>query len=77
MDNGKTYQGSCFCGAVQFTVSGEPAAVLKIPLRIKALIFNIPASAAEYCRNVRIFKCQVPADAVNQVKENCDEQTGS
>ena len=25
MDNGKTYKGSCFCGAVQFTVSGEPA----------------------------------------------------
>ena len=25
MSNGKDYQGSCFCGAVQFTVSGEPA----------------------------------------------------
>jgi hypothetical protein len=25
MSNGKTYTGSCFCGAVQFTVSGEPA----------------------------------------------------
>jgi len=25
MSNGKTYQGSCFCGAVQFTVTGEPA----------------------------------------------------
>jgi hypothetical protein len=25
MNNGKTYKGSCFCGAVQFTVSGEPA----------------------------------------------------
>lgn len=25
MSNGKTYNGSCFCGAVQFTVSGEPA----------------------------------------------------
>ncbi len=24
---GKTYQGSCFCGAVRFTVSGEPAAM--------------------------------------------------
>ena len=24
---GKTYNGSCFCGAVQFTVSGEPAAM--------------------------------------------------
>ena len=23
----KTYQGSCFCGAVQFTVTGEPAAM--------------------------------------------------
>jgi hypothetical protein len=23
---GKTYEGSCFCGAVQFTVSGEPDA---------------------------------------------------
>ena len=23
----KTYSGSCFCGAVQFTVSGEPAAM--------------------------------------------------
>ena len=23
----KTYEGSCFCGAVQFTVSGEPAAM--------------------------------------------------
>ena len=23
----KTYKGSCFCGAVQFTVSGEPAAM--------------------------------------------------
>jgi hypothetical protein len=27
MDSGKTYEGSCFCGAVQFTVSGEPAAM--------------------------------------------------
>lgn len=25
MSNGKTYEGSCFCGAVQFTVTGEPA----------------------------------------------------
>lgn len=25
MTNGKTYTGSCFCGAVQITVSGEPA----------------------------------------------------
>jgi len=23
----KTYHGSCFCGAVQFTVSGEPASI--------------------------------------------------
>lgn len=27
MSKGKTYAGSCFCGAVQFTVSGEPAAM--------------------------------------------------
>ena len=27
MGNGKSYSGSCFCGAVQFTVSGEPAAM--------------------------------------------------
>ena len=25
MDKGKIYKGSCFCGAVQFTVNGEPA----------------------------------------------------
>ncbi len=25
--NDKTYQGGCFCGAVQFTVTGEPAAM--------------------------------------------------
>lgn len=25
MSNENTYSGSCFCGAVQFTVSGEPA----------------------------------------------------
>lgn len=25
MSNEKTYSGSCFCGAVKFTVSGEPA----------------------------------------------------
>ncbi|MEZ5829711.1 MAG: GFA family protein [Dongiaceae bacterium] len=25
MSNDKSYKGSCFCGAVQFTVSGEPA----------------------------------------------------
>jgi hypothetical protein len=25
MSNAKTYQGSCFCGSVRFTVSGEPA----------------------------------------------------
>jgi hypothetical protein len=25
--NGKTYKGSCFCGAVQLTVRGEPAAM--------------------------------------------------
>jgi hypothetical protein len=27
MSNAKTYAGSCFCGAVRFTVSGEPAAM--------------------------------------------------
>lgn len=27
MINGNTYTGSCFCGAVQFTVTGEPAAM--------------------------------------------------
>lgn len=27
MSNGKTYKGSCFCGAVQFTVSGKPVAM--------------------------------------------------
>jgi hypothetical protein len=27
MSDQKTYQGSCFCGAVQFTVTGEPAAM--------------------------------------------------
>ena len=27
MSDGKTCQGKCFCGAVQFTVSGEPAAM--------------------------------------------------
>lgn len=25
MSKGKTFQGSCFCGAVRFTVTGEPA----------------------------------------------------
>ncbi len=27
MSSGKAYQGNCFCGAVQFTVTGEPAAM--------------------------------------------------
>ncbi|HZZ13332.1 MAG TPA: GFA family protein [Paraburkholderia sp.] len=27
MSHADTYQGQCFCGAVQFTVSGEPAAM--------------------------------------------------
>jgi hypothetical protein len=27
VSNGKVYQGSCFCGAVQLTVSGEPIAM--------------------------------------------------
>ena len=27
MANDKTYKGSCFCGAVQFTVTGDPAAM--------------------------------------------------
>jgi len=27
MSDGKSHAGSCFCGAVQFTVSGEPAAM--------------------------------------------------
>jgi hypothetical protein len=27
MSNGTTYKGSCFCGATQFTVTGEPAAM--------------------------------------------------
>ena len=27
MTNDKTYKGSCFCGAVQFSVTGEPAAM--------------------------------------------------
>ncbi|MGH8528849.1 MAG: GFA family protein [Nevskiales bacterium] len=26
MNNARSYQGSCFCGEVQFTVTGEPAA---------------------------------------------------
>ncbi|HHZ97967.1 MAG TPA: GFA family protein, partial [Candidatus Marinimicrobia bacterium] len=25
MSNRESYKGSCFCGAVEFTVSGEPA----------------------------------------------------
>jgi len=27
MSDAQTYHGSCFCGAVQFTVTGEPAAM--------------------------------------------------
>jgi hypothetical protein len=27
MSNETTYQGACFCGAVQFTVTGQPAAM--------------------------------------------------
>ncbi len=27
MNNERTYQGRCFCGAVEFTVSGEPVAM--------------------------------------------------
>ena len=27
MSDAKTYRGGCFCGAVQFTVTGEPAAM--------------------------------------------------
>ncbi|TAM09802.1 MAG: GFA family protein [Nevskiaceae bacterium] len=27
MSNDKTYHGSCFCGAVRFTVTGEPVAM--------------------------------------------------
>ena len=27
MADGKSFQGSCFCGAVRFTVTGEPAAM--------------------------------------------------
>jgi hypothetical protein len=27
MNNERSYQGSCFCGAVEFTVRGEPAAM--------------------------------------------------
>lgn len=27
MSNGKVYQGSCFCGAVRFTISGEAVAM--------------------------------------------------
>jgi hypothetical protein len=27
MDKGKTYSGSCFCGAVRFTATGEPVAM--------------------------------------------------
>jgi len=27
MEQGSSYEGSCFCGAVQFTVTGEPAAM--------------------------------------------------
>lgn len=27
MSTGKTYQGSCFCGAVQFEVTGDPVAM--------------------------------------------------
>ena len=27
MSNRESYKGSCFCGAVEFTVSGEPAAM--------------------------------------------------
>lgn len=27
MSKGRTFQGSCFCGSVKFTVSGQPAAM--------------------------------------------------
>lgn len=27
MNSEPTYQGQCFCGAVQFSVNGEPAAM--------------------------------------------------
>lgn len=27
MSEGRTHNGSCFCGAIQFTVTGEPAAM--------------------------------------------------
>ena len=27
MNTERSYKGSCFCGAVEFTVSGEPAAM--------------------------------------------------
>jgi len=27
MSKGTVYQGSCFCGAIRFTVTGEPAAM--------------------------------------------------
>ena len=28
----RSYKGSCFCGAVEFTVSGEPAAMGYCPV---------------------------------------------
>ena len=37
MTSPKSYDGSCFCGAVQFTVTGEPSA-WAIVIAIRAAI---------------------------------------
>ena len=39
MSNGEVYKGSCFCGAVEFKVSGEPAGkTSNFPEHIERLI---------------------------------------
>ena len=36
---GKGYDGSCFCGAVKFTVTGEPAAVRRLASEMYIVIY--------------------------------------
>ena len=55
MSNKKTNSGSCFCGAVQFMVSGDPEAISYSAKHSKRryLIQNLESPFAQYIASIK------------------------
>ena len=79
MSDPKTYRGSCFCGAVQFTVTGEPAANAMSGLQV----FEAMRQRGTVLKTVFLSAHGELASAVAAVKQGavdwlekpCDEAT--